>query len=149
MRHFAAVLAVAASLAVAGCVIRSDVEEAVGTTNDFRQLADRFPGATILGEAEFASAIVGRQFRYRLSNDLIMERPAEHFYENGRYSVGHRAISHGTYSIVGGIVSIDCPGCRYPFAGLSNRRIFFRHQGRLFMANADDNGGVVELIPAP
>jgi hypothetical protein len=112
-----------------------------------KAVADRFPGALILNEAEFASAIVGRRFRYALSSGIIIHSPAEHFYKDGRYSVGHRVISHGTYSIAGGVVSIHCPACRYPFAGLNSRRIFFRQQGKLFMVNADGNEGVVELIP--
>jgi hypothetical protein len=110
-------------------------------------IAARFPGATILDEADFASTVTGRRFRYRVSNEIIIERPAESFSENERYSVGHRTIAQGTYSIKRGIVSIECSNCPETFFGLGRKRIFFRHQGRLLMANADAEGDVLELIP--
>ena len=108
---------------------------------------DRFPGATLLGEAEFASAIVGRAFRYRyLASEIVVNRPKEFFREGGQYSMGHRPISHGTYSIERGIVSIDCD-CPYTFLGLGRKRVFFRHKGRLLTASAELQGEVIELIP--
>jgi len=114
-----------------------------------RDFADRFPGATVLGEIEFVGAIVGHAFRYRLLDDgTVFERPGEFFAEGGRYSTGHRAILHGTYAFDRGVVSIDCPDCRHTFLGLGSERIFFRHQGRLLMANANGEGNVIELIPA-
>ena len=43
-----------------------------------RDLADRFPGATVLGQPEFAADIVGGLFRYRaVGSELIVERPKE------------------------------------------------------------------------
>lgn len=116
-----------------------------------RDLADRFPGATLLGEAEFASTIVGRLFRYReLDSEIVVERPKEVFVEGGQYrNHGLRTVSYGTYSIERGIVSIACADCRYTFLGLGWERIFFRHEGRLLMATANRTGSVVELIPEP
>jgi hypothetical protein len=113
-----------------------------------RAIADRFPGATILGEAEFASTVVGSRFRYRVSGEIIVEHPAEGFFESGRYSVGHRPISQGKYSFKDGVVSIECTDCPDTFLGLGRKRVFFRHQGRLLMTNANGEGSVIELIPA-
>lgn len=112
-----------------------------------RVIAARFPGAKILDEAEFASTVVGRMFRYRVSSEIIVNCPGEHFYETGRYSVGHRVIGQGTYSLKGGVVTIECSNCYDTFLGLGRTRIFFRHQGKLLMANANGEGSVVELIP--
>jgi hypothetical protein len=116
-----------------------------------RNIADRFPGATLLGETEFAEAIVGHLFRYRdLDSGIVVERPKEVFVHGGQYRIHWlRAISRGTYAIERGIVSIDCAGCQRTFLGLAARRIFFRHEGRLLTANADEQGSVVELIPEP
>jgi hypothetical protein len=116
-----------------------------------RSLAERFPGAILLGEAEFASAVVGRLFRYRhLGSGIIVERPKEVFIEGGRYRIHWlRSISYGTYSVERGTVSIDCAGCRNTFLNLGRERIFFRHEGRLLTADANGDGSVVELIPEP
>lgn len=108
----------------------------------------RFPGAKVLDEAEFASTVVGRTFRYRVSSEIIVESPGEHFSKTVQYSTGHRAIAQGTYSFDGGVVSIECNSCYDTFLGLGKRRVFFHHQGRLLMANADGKGSVVELIAA-
>lgn len=114
-----------------------------------RGIAARFPGATILDESDFASTVVGRAFRYRVSSDIIVNYPGEHFYETGRYSVGHRAIAHGTYLFERGVVSVECEDCYDTFLGLGRKRLFFRHKGKLLMANADGEGTVVELILEP
>jgi hypothetical protein len=116
-----------------------------------RDITDRFPGATLLGEAEFAGAVAGRRFRNReVGSDIVVERPIEVFAEGGQYrNHGLRTVSYGSYSIERGIVSIACGDCRYPFLGLSWERIFFRHQGKLLMAAVNGTGSVVELIPEP
>lgn len=114
-------------------------------------LTDRFPGATFLGEAEFAAAIPGRGFRHReVESEAIIERPTEAFLTNGGYQVHWtRAISYGTYTVERGIVLIDCPGCMRDYAGLGKERLYFRHQDRLFVANAAGKGSVFELLPVP
>jgi hypothetical protein len=116
-----------------------------------RHTADRFPGAALLGEAEFDSAVVGRAFRYReVGSEIVVERPKEVFREGGQYQIHWlRAISYGTYSVEHGIVSIACADCPHSFLDLGRRRIFFRHQGRLLTAKADGKGSVVELIREP
>lgn len=112
-----------------------------------QSIAQRFPGATFLSKAEFASTIVGGSFRYReFGSELLIKSPAESFFGNGQYSVGHRAIFSGTYSYKRGIVSIKCVDCHATFLGLGKKRVFFRHEGRLLMANADGNGSAIELI---
>ena len=92
-------------------------------------IADRFPGADILDEAEFAEAIVGRVFRYReVGSGIVVERPNEVFAEGGQYRVHWlRTISRGTYSIGRGTVMIECTGCQRTFLGLGRTRVFFRH----------------------
>lgn len=114
-------------------------------------LADRFPGATILDEADLARAIVGRRFRYReLGSEILVEQPKEIFAEQGQYRLhGLRTISYGTYAIGHGIVSIACADCRYPFLNLGWERLFFRHEGKLLMTSAQGGGSVVELISEP
>lgn len=116
-----------------------------------RDIAARFPGANVLSEAEFASVIVGRVFRYRdIGGELVVERPKEVFAEGGQYRIHWlRSISYGTWSIAGGIVEIDCTGCRYTFLNVGWKRIFFRHESRLLMATANGEGSVVELISEP
>jgi hypothetical protein len=113
-----------------------------------RKLAKRFPGAVLLGEAEFSSAVVDRAFRYRqVGTDIIVERPKEVFAAGGKYRIHWlRTISYGSYSINGSIVLIDCPDCPYNFLGLDRKRIFFRQQGRLFTAGANLEGSTFELI---
>jgi hypothetical protein len=110
-----------------------------------QKLAERFPGAVLLDEAEFTKAIQGHQFSYReVGGELTIERPKEAFLEGGRYELrGLRSISHGSYSIDHGIVSIECPES---FLGLSSERVFFRHEGRFLMTNATGEGSVIELI---
>jgi hypothetical protein len=116
-----------------------------------RDIPDRFPGAALLGEAEFASGVVGRLFRYReLDSNIVVERPKEVFAAGGQYRIHWlRTISYGTYSIERGIVSIDCADCPYSFLNLGRERILFRHEGRLLTARANGEGSVVELIPEP
>jgi hypothetical protein len=114
-----------------------------------RKLAQRFPGAVLLSEAEFADAIVDRVFRYReVGTDIIVDRPNEVFAAGGKYRIHWlRTISYGSYSIKRGIVSIDCSDCPYHFLNLGWHRIFFRHEGRLHMMTANGRGSVIELIP--
>jgi hypothetical protein len=108
-------------------------------------IADR-SSRTILSEAQFAESIVGKHFHYRsVGSDLVLVSPGEYYSEDGRYSVGHRAISQGTYSFERGVISIKCAACR-EFLGLGLERLFFRHAGRLLMANADGHGSAIELI---
>lgn len=116
-----------------------------------RDIADRFPGATILGDAEFASAIVGRVFRYReLDSGIVVERPKEVFVEGGQYRIHWlRTISYGTYSVERGVVSISCDACPYTFLDLGGERIFFRHQDRLLTARANLEGSIFELVREP
>jgi hypothetical protein len=113
------------------------------------EIGARFPGATILDEAEFGSAIVGRRFRYRhVGTEIVVERPGEVFAENGRYEIHWlRGASYGTYSIKQGVVSIDCSACSYDFLSLGRKRVFFWHEGRLLTISADGRGSVVELLP--
>lgn len=117
---------------------------------EMRVLADCFPDAAMLGTNELMTAIVGRRFNYRLigtdGTDLVVVRPKEVFRANGQYEVHGRAISYCTYSIETSIVSIDC---HQTFLGLGRERVFFRNEGRLFTANANGEGSVVELIPLP
>jgi hypothetical protein len=113
-----------------------------------RNLADRFPGAVLLGQEGFASAIVGKTFRYReVDSNATVDRPKEVFVEGGQYRIHWlRSISYGTYSLKHGAVVIDCPDCPYTFLDLGSERIFFRHEGRLLTANARLDGIVFELI---
>src|SRR5688500_15174704 len=91
---------------------------ASGTTMS-RDLVDRFPGATVLGEPEFAQAVVSGAFRYReVGSELVIVRPKEIFVEGGQYRIHwSRTISYGTWAIARGIVSIDCTDCQYAFIG--------------------------------
>lgn len=146
----------AALLLSSGCTTAAATSVSVAAPDSKKQgamnqdILDRFPGAVVLDEREFASAIVGRAFHHReVGTELVIERPSEFFGEGGRYSVGHRAIAHGTYSIERGTVSIDCSDCPSTIFGLGRHRVFFRHQGRLFTTNADGEGSVIELIPYP
>ena len=112
-----------------------------------RTLEGRYPGATLLDEAEFAEVIQGRPFRYRSEDsELVVVSPKEWFFEGGRYSTGHRVTSAGNYLFERGIVVITCD---QTFLHLGQRRLFFRHEGRLFTANADGTGSVVQLILEP
>jgi hypothetical protein len=116
-----------------------------------QDIAARFPGAVILGEEEFASAVVGRQFRYRaLGSELVIELPGEVFQANGSYRLHRtRSIQYGTYSFDRGVVAINCVDCSQPFLGFGKERVFFRHKTRLFMTSANPQGNFVELIPEP
>ncbi len=111
-------------------------------------LADRFPGAAVLGEAEFADAVVGRKFRYRVvESGLVVERPNEVFLAGGQYQLHRlRSVSYGTYAVGRGIVSIDCSDCPSAFIGLGRDRVFFRHRDRLFAMNANGEGQIIELL---
>ena len=113
--------------------------------NPMQSLLKRFPGASVLGDVEFAASVQGRLFSYREDGgDLIIDRPKEVFREGGRYELhGLRAISRGTYSLQGGVVTIECPE---EFLGLEKQRVFFRQEGRLVMSNASGEGPVFELI---
>lgn len=153
MRKVASFLAVMMAITLADLVSaqdRTQRDHASGLGMP-RVILDRFPGAILLEEAEFASSVVGRMFRYReVGSNLVVERPKEVFVEGGQYRVHWlRTISYGTYSIERGIVSIDCADCQRAFLGLGRQRIFFRRQGGLFTANADGDGRVIELIREP
>ena len=111
-------------------------------------IGELFPGATVLSDEDFTTTVVGRSFRYRdVSSGIVIVRPGEFFGEHHRYSFGHRAIRQGTYSIDGGVVSIDTPNDS--FLGLGKRRIFFRHQGKIFTTGDNVGSSVLELIPNP
>lgn len=107
-----------------------------------------FPAAKVLNEKDFSTTISGRSFRYRdVSSGIVLVRPGEFFGDHQRYSFGHRAIRQGTYSIDGGVVLINTPDDT--FLSLGRRRIFFRHQGKIFTAGENVAGSVFELIPNP
>jgi hypothetical protein len=112
-------------------------------------ITERFPGATFLEEAEFASAVVDHAFRYRvIESDAVIERPKEIFLTGGQYQIHWlRSTSYGTYTVGRESVSINCPSCYAPFLGLGNERVFFQHQDRLFLVSADDEGNIFELLP--
>lgn len=143
-----ALAATAGGLVLSGCA--SSLNHSSGIIMN-RDIVDRFPGATLLGEVEFASAVVGQAFRYReVGSEPVLVMPKEVFVEGGQYRIhGIRTISYGTWAIARGIVSIDCTDCQYAFIGLGRERVFFRHQDRLLMATANGEGIVVELIPEP
>jgi hypothetical protein len=123
---------------------------AAGTSADvaIAKLALRFPDAKLLDDEKFVETIQNHSFRYReVGSELIIERPAEAFFENGRYSAGHRVMFQGSYSFSHGILSIKCSDCPESFLGLARERIVFGYQGRAMMANVDGEGAVIELIP--
>ncbi|MBC9035128.1 hypothetical protein IAG41_22290 [Sphingomonas sp. JC676] len=118
--------------------------------NAERVIVDRFPGATVLSQVEFADTIVRKNFHYReVGSDIVVVSPGEYYSEDGRYSTGHRVVSVGTYSFERGLLSIDCIDCRPSFLGLGRQRVLFRQDGKLLMANADGRGGTIEMIPSP
>lgn len=160
-----AVIAMVAACATSACAANSSsdvdgssvpMQSASGSQNNqpnagatvMRKLAGRFPGATLLDEAQFTETIQGHSFRYQeVGSDLVIDQPAEVFLEGGRYSMDRsRFVTSGTYSLARGVVLIDCP---QTFLGLSRARVFFRYQDKLFTANAEGDGSVIELIPRP
>lgn len=101
----------------------------------------------ILSADEFSKQVVGKTFRYsELGSDLVTLNIGEMFHFDGRYSTGHRVIQTGSYAYLDGTVVIEC-ACS--FLSLSNERVFFRSEDRLFTSNADGSGPIVELQAVP
>lgn len=114
----------------------------------FQIIAARFPGAKPLAEADFASTVVGRSFRYRdIGSGIVIHSPGEFFGKDGRYSFGHRSISHGAYLFKQGVVLIE--GTHGSFLGLGHERLFFRHRGRLLTTGGVGGSSVLEMVPKP
>lgn len=112
----------------------------------FRKISVRFPGAVLLSDQEFNASVVGRSFKHRdVDGGQIWLLSSERFHSPGSYFYfGHRLHESGAYFFNRGIVEIDC---RQYFAGLGNKRIFFRQKGRVYTTSADGDADVLELIP--